>query len=269
MEDFFETLAELLRKHPCLVLATVVSKGGSAPREAGARMAVLPDGSSVGTVGGGILEKRVIEDALQVLGEGRPRLCRYDLIEEESGGVGAECGGRSEVFLEPVGSAPHLMVLGAGHVGLALARLGRESGFKVTVVDDRPTFADQARLEGVDVVRSSPADPALRDLVTDQTAIAVVTRGHLTDRESLRNLLGTRAFYIGMIGSKRKVAKEMAALESEGLDPARLGQVHAPIGLDIGAETPAEIAVSILAEIVAVRRTGSTPGASLVRKGRD
>jgi xanthine dehydrogenase accessory factor len=267
MEDFFERLADLLGTHPRLVLATVVSTGGSAPREAGARMAVLPDGSIVGTVGGGILEKRVIEDALEVLRENAPRLVRYELTQGQQG-IGAECGGRCEVFLEPVGSAPHLLVLGAGHVGLALAALGRDAGFKVTVVDDRREFADRATRPGVTVVIKSTDDPSLRDLVTDQTAVAVVTRSHKLDRESLRNLVGTNALYIGMIGSRAKVEKEMGLLRDEGVDPDALGRVHAPIGLDIGAETPAEIALSILAEVTAVRRTGRTPPSSMVRKKR-
>jgi xanthine dehydrogenase accessory factor len=267
MEDFFDTVANLLRRHPRIVLATVVSTGGSAPRSSGARMAVLPDGSIVGTVGGGALEKRVIEDALEVLTSDAPRLARYDLTEEEEGGIGAECGGRSEVFLEPVGSAPHLLVLGAGHVGLALARLGLDAGFRVTVVDDRPTFAREARIEGIEVVESSPDDEALRQRVTDQTAVTVVTRSHMLDRQSLGNMLATPAFYVGMIGSRRKVAAEMAALEEEGMEPEALARVHAPIGLDIGAETPAEIAVAILAEIIAVKRMGRTPESSL-RAGR-
>ncbi|MBW2262872.1 MAG: XdhC family protein [Deltaproteobacteria bacterium] len=268
MDDFFERIAALLKRHPRIVLATVVSTGGSAPREAGARMAVLPDGSIIGTVGGGTLEKRVIEDALEVLREDRPRLARYELTDEQSGGIGAECGGRSEVFLEPVGSAPHLLILGAGHVGLALARLGRDAGYRITVVDDRPEFAEQAELTHVEVVRAATNDPSLRDLVTEQTAVAVLTRSHLLDRESLRNLLGTDAFYIGMIGSRTKVAKEMALLREEGFEEGVLEGVHAPIGLDIGAETPVEIAVAILAEIVAVRRQGRTPEASLTSRGR-
>jgi xanthine dehydrogenase accessory factor len=245
------------------VLATVVSTGGSAPREAGARMAVMPDGSIVGTVGGGILEKTVIEDALAVMGEGRPRLARYDLTVGE-GGIGAECGGRAEVFLEPVGSAPHLMIVGAGHVGLALARLGVDAGFMVSVIDDRPEFAEKAAIPGIRVVARSADDPSLRDLVTEHTAIAVITRSHMMDREALQNLAETGAFYVGMIGSRKKVAAEMKALTEAGVDPEALARVHAPIGVAIGAETPAEIAVSILAEIIAVRRTGSTPDSSLV-----
>lgn len=268
MDDFFEQIAALLKRHQRIVLATVVSTGGSAPREAGARMAVLPDGSIVGTVGGGILEKKVIEDALEVLNEDRPRLARYDLSEEKDGGIGAECGGRSEVFLEPVGSAPHLMILGAGHVGLALARLGQEAGFRITIADDRPAFAGQAARPGITVLDSAPDDPSLRAHVTQETAIVVVTRSHRLDRESLRNLLGTPAFYVGMIGSRRKVSMEMEALRGEGFEQDVLAAVHAPIGLDIGAETPAEIALAILAEIVAVRRRGSTPETSLTSRGR-
>ncbi len=254
MEDFFELLAELVKRHPRLVLATVVSTGGSAPREAGARMAVMPDGSILGTEGGGRLERRVIEDALAVMREGRPRLARYDLLETEKGGIGAECGGRSEVFLEPVGSAPHLLVLGAGHVGLALARLGREAGFRVTVADDRPEFAREASIPGNVVLTKTPDDPSLRGAVGPETAIVVVTRNHALDRQALANLLGTPAFYVGMIGSRRKVAIEMEALRAAGADPEALAAVHAPIGLDIGAETPAEIAIAILAETVAARR---------------
>ena len=265
MEDFFERIADLIRRHPRVVLATVVSTGGSAPREAGARMAVMPDGSIVGTVGGGTLEKRVIEDAMEVMREGRPRLARYDLVEGERGGIGAECGGRSEVFLEPVGAAPHLLILGAGHVGLALARIGREAGFRVTIVDDRVEFARQAGLAGIEVVEKMPDDPSLRGLVGAETAIVVVTRNHSLDRQALGNLIGTPAFYCGMIGSRRKIALEMEALREGGADPAAIERVHAPIGLDIGAETPAEIAVAILAEIVAVRRRGGTHAASMKR----
>jgi xanthine dehydrogenase accessory factor len=268
MDDFFERIAALIKRHQRIVLATVVSTGGSAPREAGARMAVLPDGSIVGTVGGGILEKRVIEDALEVLGEDRPRLARYDLTDDRDGGIGAECGGRSEVFLEPVGSAPHLMILGAGHVGLALARLGQEAGFRITIVDDRPAFSGQAARPGVTVLDSAPDDPSLRSRVTPETAVVVVTRSHALDRSSLANLLETPAFYVGMIGSRRKISKEMEALRAEGFDEKVLAAVHAPIGLDIGAETPAEIALAILAEIVAVRRRGETPETSLTSHGR-
>jgi len=268
MDDFFERIAELIKRHKRIVLATVVSTGGSAPREAGARMAVLPDGSIVGTVGGGILEKKVIEDALEVLNEDRPRLARYDLTEEKDGGIGAECGGRSEVFLEPVGSAPHLLILGAGHVGLALARLGQEAGFRITIVDDRPAFTGQAARPGVTVLDSAPDDHSLRSRVTPETAVVVVTRSHGLDRSSLANLLGSPAFYVGMIGSRRKVSKEMEALRADGFDEKTLAAVHAPVGLDIGAETPSEIALAILAEIVAVRRRGETPEASLSSRGR-
>jgi xanthine dehydrogenase accessory factor len=219
-------------------------------------------------VGGGALEKRVIEDALEALNEDGPRLVRYDLTEERNGGIGAECGGRSEVFLEPVGSAPHLLILGAGHVGLALARLGQEAGLRITIVDDRPAFSGQAARPGVTVLDSAPDDASLRSLVTDQTAVVVVTRSHALDRASLANLLGTPAFYVGMIGSRRKISKEMEALREEGFDEKVLAAVHAPIGLDIGAETPAEIALAILAEIVAVRRRGTTPESSLTSRGR-
>ena len=253
MDPFFSKLVELMHDHPTLVLATVVSKDGSAPREAGARMAVMPDGSIHGTVGGGILEKTVIDDALAVMREGKPRLARYDLTDQQGGGIGAGCGGRSEVFLEPIGSVPHLLVVGAGHVGLALARLAAQTGFMVTVADDRPQFAREAAGPGVTVLELSPEDPALVDLVTPSTAVVVVTRSHQMDREALASVVDAGAFYVGMIGSRRKVAAERKALLAQGVDEASLARVFAPIGLDIAAETPAEIAVSILAEIVAVQ----------------
>jgi len=263
MEDFYERLAELIRRHPRVAVATVVSKDGSAPREAGARMAVLQDGSVMGTVGGGILEKRVTDDALEVLRDGRPRLARYDLRQPEDGGIGAQCGGTCEVFIEPTGSPPRLLVLGAGHVGLALARIAVRSGYEVIVADDRPEFTREATLVGAQGITTRPDDPALRDQVSERTAVTVLTRSHALDRESLLNVLDTPAFYIGMIGSRRKVEREMGSLLEAGADPALLDRVHAPIGLDIGAETPAEIAIAILAEIVAVRRTGRTPDGSL------
>jgi xanthine dehydrogenase accessory factor len=268
MSEFFERLAELVREHRTLVLATVVATEGSTPREAGARMAVLPDGSIEGTVGGGILEKRVVDDALALMSEERPRLVRYDLTEEQRGGIGSECGGRSEVFLEPVGSAPHLLVLGAGHVGLALARMASLAGFAVTVVDDRPDLAERAALPGVRIDPRPPADPSVRDLVTSRTAVTVVTRSHRMDRDALAHVADAGAFYVGMIGSQRKVALELSALRERGVPAQALERVHAPIGVDIGARTPGEIAVAVLAEIIAVRRTGETPAASLLRTGK-
>jgi xanthine dehydrogenase accessory factor len=153
-------------------------------------------------------------------------------------------------------------------VGLALARIAVRSGYEVIVVDDRPEFTREATLVGARGITTRPDDPALREQVTDRTAVTVLTRSHALDRESLLNVLDTPAFYLGMIGSRRKVDGEMESLREAGTDPALLDRVHAPIGLDIGAETPAEIAVSILAEIVAVRRTGRTPEGSLAARSR-
>ena len=251
----YEEIAEILAKHPVAVVATVVATQGSAPRDPGARMVVLPDGKTFGTVGGGTLEQTVIEDALALFSTGSTLRKMYGLKPESQGGIGMVCGGESEVFLEVMGVQDRCLILGGGHIGLALHEMGRLLGWETAIVDDREAFAEADRFPGAREVRCAPYDdPSLRDLVTKKTAAVIVTHAHTGDRAALGTLAGTPAFYLGMIGSSRKVKTILDSLVEEGVEASALAGVHAPIGLDLDAQTPAEIALSIWAEILACRQ---------------
>jgi xanthine dehydrogenase accessory factor len=275
--DIFEELAAALRRGGRAALATLVAVEGSAPRHSGARMLVFEGGRMLGTVGGGILEKRVMDDALALMDEaaggpggpagGACRLLRYDLTAEETGGIGAACGGRTDVFIEVFGQSRKILICGAGHVGLALARVAAEAGFGVVVADDRPEFTSAEKFpEGVRVLTVKPDDASLLGEITPGAAVVIVTRGHALDRDALRRFAASPAFYVGMIGSRRKVGRVLAELEKDGVDAHALARVFTPIGLDIGAETPEEIAVAILAEIIAVQRSGAASAVSMMHK---
>jgi xanthine dehydrogenase accessory factor len=264
----FETMARLEREGTPYALATVVAAEGSSPRHLGARMLVLADGTILDTIGGGKLEKIVIADALEALSTGRSSLKTYDLAPEAKGGIGTECGGAVQVFLEVRGRRPRLVIFGGGHVGLALASAARPLGFALTVVDPREDFARPERFPaGARVVKADPAGPEAAAAVPDGAFVVILTHSHDLDRAALKNVLGGRPAYVGMIGSRRKVKVLLEQLAKEGAPRDRLSAVFAPIGLDIGAETPEEIAVSILAEIVHVLRRGGPSPASL-RGGR-
>jgi xanthine dehydrogenase accessory factor len=264
MREFYGRLVDLLDKHHTLAIATVVDTSGSTPREHGAKMVVLPNGTTHGTIGGGGLEKLVTEEALEALKEGQGFFREYDLVEKEEGGIGSKCGGKTAILVEVLTAPDTLLVCGGGHIGHALARLAVEVGFQVIIVDPREKFAEPGRFpKGVQVMNLSPTSDKVRDLVTGNTYVVILTHDHVLDKEALKNILGKDASYNGMIGSKRKVKKVFEELVEEGLDKEVLGTVHAPIGLDIAAETPAEIAISILGEMIHIKRKGMTSGLSM------
>ena len=269
LADIYEDVARMHRDGSAGVVATVVSAGGSTPRGAGAKMVVYPDGRTLGTVGGGAVESSVIDRALELCGAGGPVLLSFDLDDDS----GAICGGRMEVFLEPVAPGPSVLVVGGGHVGQAVARAARNAGFRVDVVDDRPEvvtperfpFADRRFVGGTELLGS--------EIRLDPSAfVVVVTRGHRFDKDWVEAFAGSWPAYLGMIGSETKVRKTFEQMVKDGVPEDLLGRIHAPIGLDIGAETPDEIAVSIVAEMIAVRH-GVTDTAMLKDKpdfkGRD
>lgn len=254
----YEALLDAQQKGEPCALATVVSVQGSVPRHEGSKMLVRADGSFVGTVGGGNMEARVIQEALAALAEGSPRMPSYSLNDLAAGDPGV-CGGTLQVFIEPIGVAPTLLVIGGGHVGKALAELGKWSGYRVLLSDDRAEFCNPDYVAGLDgYIVCKPGEVNERVTITRQTYIAAVTRGLPVDIHLIPALLKTDAAYIGLIGSRRRWALTVKALRDDyGMQEEQLERIHAPIGLELEAETPKEIALSIMAEIVMVRRGGT------------
>jgi len=229
----------------------------------------LPDGSTSGTVGGGALERVVTEDALRALKEGCGFLQQYDLGAKADDGIGAICGGKATVLVEVLNAGELLLICGGGHIGLALARMGAELGFRVIVADTRKEYSVKDRFpEGVEVVSARPSGRKVLSLVDADTYVVILTHSHVIDKDALRALAPSAARYVGMIGSRGKVRRILAELAGEGMERGSLRRVHAPIGLDLGAETPAEIAVAILAEMVHFRRRGVSSPSSLRLMGR-
>jgi xanthine dehydrogenase accessory factor len=218
-------------------------------------MVVFADGRMVGTIGGGCYENDAFWKAREVLRTHEPRIVRYELTDDFAEESGLICGGQMEVYIEPVEPAPRLYVVGAGHVGLHLARLAQGTGFRVHVLDDREKFANRERFPDADevTVEDIPAWLHRAELPANTYAV-IVTRGHRHDLDALRALAARDLRYVGLIGSRAKVKRIYDALLQEAMPPECLARVHAPIGLDIGAVSPEEIAVSILAELIAVRR---------------
>jgi xanthine dehydrogenase accessory factor len=252
MKDIFQAIVETMEKNQPVALATVVRTQGSTPREAGAKMLVYADGSIMGTVGGSAVEGRVIATAQDALADGRPRLLDFDLTERDQ--LGMLCGGQMQVFVDVITPAPQLVLFGAGHVAQEVARIGAQLGFAVVVVDDRPEWANAARFSQAQRLIVAPLDEALAHITfTPQTYIAIMTGEHSSDEAVLRQMVGLPVAYLGLIGSRRKIKTIFERLRAAGVPEEQLARVHAPIGLPIGGETPAEIAVSIAAEMVQVR----------------
>jgi len=257
MTSIYQALAEIEKeKHPA-ALCTVVRTSGSTPRHSTSKMLVYPDGHILGTVGGGELENRVRQEALAALKDGQPRLLTYNMNDPSRGDVGV-CGGQVEVFVEPILPAPTLVVVGGGHVGKAVAHLAKWLGFRVAVSDDRPEFCTpEANPDADEFYACSMAELPQRLDITPQTALVLTTRGSQVDAAGLPALLETQAGYIGVIGSRRRWSETVKQLNEAGIPDEPLKRVRSPIGLGIGAETPEEIAVSILAEVLMLRGGGS------------
>src|SRR4051794_4314307 len=260
-QEVFEALTQALDRGEDAALVTIVSAQGSTPQRVGAKMLVFPDGRTVGTIGGGCYENDAFWKAKESLHSRKPLLVKYDLTDDFAQESGLICGGTMQVYIEPLESTPHLHVIGAGHVGFHLAKLAHTIGFKVHVLDDREKFASRDRFpEAADVTVDSIPDWLHHAAIPSSAYVVVVTRGHTHDLDALRSLAARDLRYLGLIGSRAKVARVFDALAAEGMPAECLSRVHAPIGLDIGAITPAEIAISILAELIAVRH-GKDAGA--------
>jgi xanthine dehydrogenase accessory factor len=257
MEDIFQEIVRIRSEGQGAALATVISAKGSTPAESGSKMLIRIDGTILGSIGGGSLEAQVCKEAIKVMTENRSMLLRFDLTGTEVAEEGMICGGNMEVFVEPILPEPCLLIFGAGHISLFLAKMGKMIGFRVVVTDDRPEFANRERFPEADEVIAQDFPAAFPQLPTNRASyIAIVTRGHLQDETVLEWAVKTDATYIGMIGSRKKNQTVFSHLQAKGVPEKRLKQVHAPIGLNINAKTPEEIAVSIVAEIIKARREG-------------
>jgi xanthine dehydrogenase accessory factor len=256
MTDIYQEIVRIKEEGEEAALVTIVSTTGSTPREEGTKMLVKPDGSILGTIGGGNLEAQVIEEAVKVIKQGKPKRLHMSLTAKEAEEVGMICGGDLEVFIEPILTPPTLYLFGGGHVSLPLAKMGKLLGFKITVIDDRAEFAHPERFPEADILLAGDFTSSFPKLKIDKSSyIVIVTHGHQHDELVLEWAVGTQAKYIGMIGSQTKVKTIYSHLLAKGISKEKLDRVHAPIGLAIGAQTPEEIAVSILAEIIKVRRS--------------
>jgi xanthine dehydrogenase accessory factor len=252
----YQALLEAQLQGQAVALATVIDAQGSVPRHVGAKMLVRINGTTVGTVGGGALENLVLKEAQAALTDGQARTREYRLNDLRDGDPGI-CGGTVRVFIEAIGTSPTLLVIGGGHVGKALAELGKWAGYRVALSDDRPEFCNPQYIGGLDAYwLCQPAEVAQH--ITAQTYVAAVTRGLPIDLALIPALLNTPAPYLGVIGSRRRWVLTAEALQAQaGLTAAQLARIHAPIGLELQAETPHEIAISIMAEITMVRRGGT------------
>lgn len=253
-QEVFAAVADALDRGEPAALVTIVSTTGSTPQRVGAKMLVFGDGRIVGTIGGGCYENDAFGKAREAIVSRRPQLVHYELSDDFAQETGLICGGQMDVYIEPIEPSPELYVIGAGHVGFHLARLAHEVGFKVRVVDDREKFANRERFpHAEEVVTEDIPAWIVKTAIPPHAYVVIVTRGHTNDLDALRALAPRELRYLGLIGSRAKVARIYDELRAHGMPAQSLKNVHAPIGLDIGAVTPQEIAVSILAELIAVK----------------
>jgi xanthine dehydrogenase accessory factor len=252
--EIYQELFRLANEYRDVALVTIISTAGSTPQEEGAKMLVRDNGSIVGTIGGGELEKQAIREALTAMRIGKVKRLSYQLTEGKDNGM--VCGGDLEIFIEPVLVEPFLFIFGGGHIGLALAKMAKLGGFRIVIIDDRPEFATSQRFPEAEQVLVADFGEAFSKLtVRHSDYIVILTHAHNGDEVVLEQSLKTDARYIGMIGSAKKNEVIFSHLRSKGIPQEQLEKVYTPIGLRIRAQTPAEITVSILAEMIKNRRS--------------
>lgn len=270
--DIYEQIVQLRREGRRGAVATIVNVRGSIPSFRTAKMLVRDDGSIVGTIGGGCVEADVWQAAREVMESEKSRTLSFNLNQDPKYDTGLVCGGTLDIFIEPILPPALLYIFGAGHVALNVCQAAAKAGFDVIVTDDRSSYATQERFPAAREVHALEFDEAIKKLDPNESSyIVIVTRGHRDDMQILRWAVQTRARYVGMIGSKRKVIAIAKALQEEGLPAHLFDRVHAPIGIDIGAVTPEEIAVAITAELIAFRRhsTAALPHLSWFKGARE
>jgi xanthine dehydrogenase accessory factor len=258
--EIYEEIVKLQRAGHKGAVATIVNVRGSIPSFKSAKMLVRDDGSIAGTIGGGCVEAEVWQAAREVMASEKPRTLTFDLNQDPKYDTGLVCGGTLDIFIEPILPTPLLYIFGAGHVGHELSKAAGRAGFDVIVTDDREVYANQERFPEAKQVIAEDFDQALAGITPNESAyIVIVTRGHRDDMRVLRWAVQTDAKYIGMVGSRRKAITVFRELTKEGLKAELFERVHSPVGLDIGAITPEEIAISIVAELIGIRRGVERP----------
>ncbi|HJR80147.1 MAG TPA: XdhC/CoxI family protein [Anaerolineales bacterium] len=258
MSSIYQALSEIEKNNGSAALCTVISSEGSTPRHVGSKMLVYPDHRFLGTVGGGELESRVIKAALESLKSGNAQTLSYTMADPSRGDPGV-CGGTVEVFVEPILPPAVIVVIGGGHVGKAVVHLAKWLGFRVAVSDDRPEFCNPESVPGADAYYPVPMGKLPEHLnITPQTYLVITSRGSSIDAQGLPSLIDSQAAYIGVIGSKRRWLTTAKVLKEKGMPEEKLARrVHSPMGLELNAETPEEIAVSIMAEVLMLRDKGT------------
>ena len=255
--DIYNALAEVEKNRGSDALCTVVKSEGSTPRHVGSKMLVYPDGRFIGTVGGGDMEHRILDEAWMAMSDGKPRMLSYSMVDPSRGDPGV-CGGTVEVFVEPILPPAMIVVIGAGHVGKAVVHLAKWLGFRVAVSDDRSEFCNPEAVPGGDAYYPVPMGKLPEQLdINKQTYLIITSRGSSVDVQGLPSLLDSQAAYIGVIGSRRRWLTTAKALREKGVSEEKIGRVTSPMGLELNAETPEEIAVSIMAEILMLKEEGT------------
>ena len=255
MRDIFEEIVRIRSEGGIAALATIIKTKGSTPREEGSKMLIRSDGTILGSIGGGTLEDQVCQEAMDVIREARQKLLHFNLTGEEITEDGMLCGGNMDILVEPILAQPNLYIFGAGHVSFSISKIAKMAGFKVVVIDDRAEFANKNRFPEADEIVAEDFSKVFSKLKINRSSyIIIVTRGHQFDEKVLEWAVRSEANYVGMIGSRKKKEAVFSNLQSKGISKELLESVHVPIGLDIHAETPEEIAVSIMAEVIKSKR---------------
>lgn len=262
--DIYEEIARLRQQGQRAALATIIQIRGSVPSFETAKILVREDGSTVGTVGGGCVENDVWKAARQVMFDEKPRRLLFDLTDSSNLDAGLICGGKVEIFIEPILAVPTNYIFGAGHISKFISKAATLAGFNTVVVDNRPQYANRERFPEAVEIHSGTFESAFAKIVPNEFSyLVIVTRGHLEDQNVLRWAVNTRARFIGMIGSRFKKRTLFENLLEEGISQEQLNRVFSPVGIDINAILPEEIAISIVAQMIAVRR--SKPGSQVPR----
>jgi len=257
--DLYDEIVRLRSLGQKCAVATIVQVNGSIPSFESAKILVREDGSFMGTVGGGCVEAEVWNAAREVIETEKPRHLSFSLGQDAAYDEGLICGGQLNIFVEPVIPQPRAFIFGGGHVSKGISKIATLAGFSTSIIDNREAFANKERFPEAEATYAEEYEDVFPKLpVNSSSYIIIVTRGHRDDMRVLRWAVNTPAKYIAMIGSKRKTISVVHELEKEGISREAFDKVFAPMGLEIGAEMPEEIAISVVAEMIAVRRAPDT-----------